>query len=594
MKKTVLFLLFLVFVFALVACGGKEIPGGDEGPGDQIPTEEYDVVFNSNGGTAVQKKTVEAGTSLAEPTRPTKTDCVFLGWYYDQNLTEKVVWPIKVDSNLTLYAGWKENRVYFLEARDATVNSDQFEYNFNLNVTTNYGSIAGPSANIVGNVKYNSAAQTSYLKSETCSGLLLLDGKKYTVKIDDQLAIFQLNENDILKKFYTEKVSEDFKFESSSYAKVLFEFPEQQINTVTLSQNGKYEVKFSGSLTSYINSALQLLNHPIIANFIDLPNNDSSLKVYVTYENDKIKTFAYDFSISVTDFSINFHYDLTFTKIGTGVTITAPKFEGISITDDQISAELGDIKTLLGSYRGSDRSGYDYNVKTEVDYPGANAINATAKGRTMRVIQGEDVFFWNRIEFDSDYKNADLYKDLGIVDYERYRVVYANKDVYDVIDRAWPLSNIYNKIENYQNHSLDEFYLLLPDHIFTLENIVTAQKITSGNKVTYHLGLSNEGVLNIFEFVDDSIRVDVNEQNEIVIYNVESGLEISDVEFYLEFVNGELSKITIKLTGKYEGSYENTDFSGLLDFKLDYSLTTNDQADSYVIPAEDDDVVLVN
>jgi len=55
MKKTVLFLLFLVFVFALVACGGKEIPGG----------EEYDVVFNSNGGTAVQKKTVEAGTSLA-------------------------------------------------------------------------------------------------------------------------------------------------------------------------------------------------------------------------------------------------------------------------------------------------------------------------------------------------------------------------------------------------------------------------------------------------------------------------------------------------------------------------------------------------
>lgn len=109
---------------------------------------------------------VEAGQSINKPNDPTKADNIFDGWLKDEKLTQAVPWPLKLDEDLTINAKWTENRDYFLAARDNTINSDQFEYDFNLKVNISYGAIAGPSAIIDGNVKYNESSTNSYYKKK--------------------------------------------------------------------------------------------------------------------------------------------------------------------------------------------------------------------------------------------------------------------------------------------------------------------------------------------------------------------------------------------------------------------------------------------
>ena len=36
-----------------------------------------------------------------------KTGATFIGWYYDEDLTSPVTWPITLDQDYTLYAKWE-------------------------------------------------------------------------------------------------------------------------------------------------------------------------------------------------------------------------------------------------------------------------------------------------------------------------------------------------------------------------------------------------------------------------------------------------------------------------------------------------------
>src|SRR5690606_14270717 len=153
------------------------------------------VNFNENGGSSVSNITQNENTNVNQPNNPTKNNDIFDGWYKDANFTQAVVFPFQLTENLTLYAKWSNSRDYFLAARDATVNSDQFEYNFNLNVDTTFLGLDGPSAITAGNVKYNANVNNSFLKTENNSGLLLYDGTVYTVKTGSTLSTIKINEN---------------------------------------------------------------------------------------------------------------------------------------------------------------------------------------------------------------------------------------------------------------------------------------------------------------------------------------------------------------------------------------------------------------
>lgn len=76
--------------------------------------DNYNIVFNSNSGTAVESKQVLNGNKLIKPTDPTKENFVFDGWYIDEEFNEQFDFNTPITKDITLYAKWRneENFTY--------------------------------------------------------------------------------------------------------------------------------------------------------------------------------------------------------------------------------------------------------------------------------------------------------------------------------------------------------------------------------------------------------------------------------------------------------------------------------------------------
>lgn len=87
----------------------KESTGGGGGGGGTVTA--YKLTFDTNGGTEIKaiSKTKNSTVDLSQYTTE-KEDCVFEGWYTDEELTQKVT-SIKITADTTVYAKWsdKEN-----------------------------------------------------------------------------------------------------------------------------------------------------------------------------------------------------------------------------------------------------------------------------------------------------------------------------------------------------------------------------------------------------------------------------------------------------------------------------------------------------
>ena len=83
---------------------GSELKAGDTLDIAIAKTETFTVKFNLNGGTgSISNQTVIGGETADEPLEPTKTNCVFNGWYYN-NTKYTFAKPVKKD--ITLVANW--------------------------------------------------------------------------------------------------------------------------------------------------------------------------------------------------------------------------------------------------------------------------------------------------------------------------------------------------------------------------------------------------------------------------------------------------------------------------------------------------------
>lgn len=74
---------------------------------EDITKKNYDLTFNSMGGSAVATQSILYGNVANAPTNPTKTGYIFVGWYKEADLTTK--WNFSADTvteNTTLYAKW--------------------------------------------------------------------------------------------------------------------------------------------------------------------------------------------------------------------------------------------------------------------------------------------------------------------------------------------------------------------------------------------------------------------------------------------------------------------------------------------------------
>ena len=84
---------------------------------DKQETTCYTLTYVSNGGTEFAAEKYEEGTEVPMSKIPTKKDFTFQGWYEDEALT-KLVTKVTMDSDKTVYAGWKADETPELEKGD--------------------------------------------------------------------------------------------------------------------------------------------------------------------------------------------------------------------------------------------------------------------------------------------------------------------------------------------------------------------------------------------------------------------------------------------------------------------------------------------
>ena len=71
---------------------------------------KYEIEFNTDGGTAIDKQTIDHGSKLSKPADPEKTGYTFGGWYSDSAYNNAYDFESEVVSELVLYAKWIINK----------------------------------------------------------------------------------------------------------------------------------------------------------------------------------------------------------------------------------------------------------------------------------------------------------------------------------------------------------------------------------------------------------------------------------------------------------------------------------------------------
>lgn len=74
-----------------------------------IAGESGRIIFQTNGGSAVDELTGVVGETIAQPPTPTKDGYLFAGWYTDTELTQSYVFTTFPQGTLTLYAKWSKD-----------------------------------------------------------------------------------------------------------------------------------------------------------------------------------------------------------------------------------------------------------------------------------------------------------------------------------------------------------------------------------------------------------------------------------------------------------------------------------------------------
>lgn len=108
MKKRNLFYVLIACImcllFVLAGCDGNT---GDNANGGNGDTGTYfTVTFDSRGGSAVESRRIHEGDLVVRPETPTKSGHIFTGWFQQDN-TEWKFDTDRVNSDITLYAGWQ-------------------------------------------------------------------------------------------------------------------------------------------------------------------------------------------------------------------------------------------------------------------------------------------------------------------------------------------------------------------------------------------------------------------------------------------------------------------------------------------------------
>lgn len=587
MKKRLLFLTLIPFL--LTGCSGNNNPTPDDGNKGTSEQQvvKYTVTFANTSIPAVQ---VEAGKTLAKPADPSKANSMFVGWYMDADFKQEVSFPLTINADTTIYAQFYSYQEAFQKARNNTIGNQVagYEYDYTLQITAGYMglSLVG---NTTGNSKYSASSRdVSFYDEHVNSGALFYDGTKYSIKKGRELHEISLDENSIVKKYKISEVGDDYKYDSSSFAKAVFEYDDTKLKEIKpTSTANEYELKTGFNASAGISLIGNYVNHPMVEKLVgELPETSVNTGMYVTFSGDKLNSYRYTMGIDVSGIQFNLTYNLTFKNIGKAPTITPKVFNNTYVSNADVNNAKAEINGYLNAFKTLEHSSYDFKAKTAVDYAKKNAINATIDGWTKRKVSNGQVYYLNDYEVDTDHKNADLYKETGLGDCHGGRVKLSTGEVHDLKKK---LLGGYSDVTTVSNPgNIDDYYLL--DILGMISNDSFIQKIedTSKNTITYAIGSETAGVVSVLKAFNDTLRLNPLGESTADVKAFgsfqDSSVTVKNFKFKIIVANGVLSEIKLEMNGKLTASFpDSRDFKEAQDagYKLDYELKVTNDGASY-------------
>lgn len=487
-------------------------------------------------------------------------------------------------------------------AKRQTTDLSAYQYDFDLSAKIKFKSaISFSPATYSGTTYVNTnAEETQFYQRRELSGLLVIDSTNYIYNINTDLIKISADEDKDFSVINHETVDSIYDFDKHNFGYILKNLNDDGFIKVDKSGE-KYNLSLKTNFSQ--DSLLGMLNHIDSKIILKALNSYTqaqwgigfSVNTWVTLNDDHsyIKTFHFDASVVIKDtFEIGFEFNQTFTKYS-GVNIVLPQFANTTTDETGVNTELNNIKSVVNTAKAASTSYYKYKVKTTVDHgvsksnPLGLAVNSTTQGIAKRQIVNNTVFFNNRLEVDSDYKNSDQLGNL-VKDYDSYRARLnnSNKDVYDVEDPKVGF-NKYTLLNNYNEDEIDNYYMLPTNNIFTYDNIKVVKKYTDKKSNTiYKFGLSTEGVKSLLQFYNSSFRIDFSRVTIFDIYKIESDFVAKKALFtYTIDSTGRLSKVDID----FKGFYTEKDSGDQVKFRLENSIEY-DWSKSYTAVTTKEDI----
>lgn len=110
MKKIGFLFVTMALIWSLVSCNdllraySPQSASDGTAPGRKVEAAVYNTIrFETNGGTYVS---AQSTTSVSEAPYTERDGYLFEGWYRDATFTQAVIYPISVDTDMTIYAKW--------------------------------------------------------------------------------------------------------------------------------------------------------------------------------------------------------------------------------------------------------------------------------------------------------------------------------------------------------------------------------------------------------------------------------------------------------------------------------------------------------
>ncbi len=588
MKKT--FILISLIPILLSGCNSKEnTPNQKDSNANEskqsIVVKKYTVKFEN---CSLDDVVIEEGKELQKPTDPTKSNSLFVGWYYDSEFKNSVSFPVVVNSDLTLYANFYSYEKAFALARNNTIGEEVegYDYDYTLNVDIGYLG-AKMTGKTIGETKYNSKTDdVTFYDEHVNSGALFYDGSKYQIKKGIELHEVALDETDNVNSYKITTVDDDYKYDSSSFAKAIFEYSDDKLKSISpTSTVNEYQLDTGFNFSEGLSIVGKYINHPIVESILGtLPSTSVKTGMYVTFSNDKLSTYRYEMKIDVSNIQMNLVYNLTFKNIGQAPNITPKVFNNTYVTKDDVKNAKQGIENIIASYKSLEHSSYDFKVKTAVSYPNKNDINATIDGFTKRKVTSDEVYFLNDYEIDTDHENADLYKGSGLNDCHGGRVKLANGEVHDLKKKALGgYSDIKTTVSNNDDYYLLDILSLVTDPSF-IQKIENSDNVTT----TYSIGSDEKNISTILNYFNDNLRLNALDESTVDVKAFgtfeASSVKLDDFEFEIVTKNSVLSSINFTMNGTYNASFpESRDFTSSTQagFSLKYNLETTDKGSSF-------------